>query len=247
MIQHIICIIALLSVLSLRAQDSTVVSEIANLKAEDYTSLVLPPLNVLLENARQNAAVEFYNSQRMVKERELKTQRRTWLKYIKIGSSYQYGLTNDYSVYSDASSSLFDRYSGKAQHWYSVGVNLSLPLDEIFDRSNRIKQQKLSIQAGEFEIEKWYDEQSLRIIDVYTMAVEALSILQSRAEAATIATAQYKRTEMDFIHGKATAQQLSMQKNIESTTVAQYEQTRSLINNALLKLEILSKTKIINK
>ena len=54
-------------------------------------------------------------------------------------------------------------------------------------------------------------------------------------------------TETDFINGKVDAQTLSRQKNIESSAVREYEQTRAALNNALLKLEIYSNTQIINK
>ena len=49
------------------------------------------------------------------------------------------------------------------------------------------------------------------------------------------------------MNGKIDAVTLSRQKNIQSATVREYEQTRASLNNALLRLEIMSHTKIITK
>ena len=48
-------------------------------------------------------------------------------------------------------------------------------------------------------------------------------------------------------HRHFDAQTLSRQKSIESSAVREYEQTRSLLNKALLQLEVLSKTPIISQ
>ena len=105
----------------------------------------------------------------------------------------------------------------------------------------------MAIEESELNTQRWYDDLTLKVVDAYTAVVENLSMLRIKAEAKTIASAQYKVTETDFINGKVDAQTLSRQKNIESSAVREYEQTRAALNNALLKLEIYSNTHIINK
>lgn len=53
------------------------------------------------------------------------------------------------------------------------------PLDEIFNRRNKIKQQKKRIENTQYDLDRWYDELRMKIIDAYTTAVEQLSILRS--------------------------------------------------------------------
>ena len=87
----------------------------------------------------------------------------------------------------------------------------------------------------------------MKIIDAYTTAVEQLSILRSAAEAKITSEAQYRMTEVDFVKGKLDAQTLSRQKSLENSATREYEQVRRNLNDALLRLEILTHTPIINK
>ena len=58
------------------------------LSPEEYLALRLPPLEMLLDNARDNPQVSFYASNKLQEERELKTIRRSWLNYIKVNANY---------------------------------------------------------------------------------------------------------------------------------------------------------------
>lgn len=241
------------SVPTTQTQDPTALAEhyssLMQLSAQDYLAMKLPPLHVLLENARQSPQVSFYASNKEQEERQLKTIRRTWLKYIKLNANYNYGSTNTYNDnYTDLENPIYVySASGREQSWYNLGASLSIPLDEIFDRRNRIKRQKEKINSIQFEVDRWYDDLSLKIIDAYTSAVENLSVLQSMTEAMITAKAQYKVSEADFINGVIDAQTLSRQRNIQNVSIREYEQTRSSLNNALLRLEVLSHTQIITR
>lgn len=215
------------------------------LSPDEYLNLKLPPLHVLLENARNSPQVSFYASNKLQEERELRTIRRNWMKYIKLNANYNYGMNNTYNdVVLDPT---VPQFSNREQNWWNVGVSLSVPLDEIFNRSNRIKRQKERINSIQFEVDRWYDDLSLKIIDAYTSAVENLSILQSVTEALVTAKAQYRVSEADFINGAIDAQTLSRQRNIQNVAVREYEKTRANLTNSLLRLEVLSHTRIITR
>ncbi|MFQ8748521.1 MAG: hypothetical protein ACLR8T_11070 [Alistipes finegoldii] len=70
---------------------------------------------------------------------------------------------------------------------------------------------------------------------------------RSVVEAMVTAQAQYRLSEADFINGKLDAQTLSRQKNIENVAIREYEEVRRSQNNALLTLEVLTRTPIISK
>ena len=148
-------------------------SDLQRLTPEDYIDMQLPPLHVLMENARHAPQVGYYESNREIEERELKTVRRNWMRNFKLNANYNY--------------------------------------------------------------------------DAYTTAVEQLSILRSAAEAKITSEAQYRMTEVDFVKGKLDAQTLSRQKSLENSATREYEQVRRNLNDALLRLEILTHTPIINK
>ena len=88
---------------------------------------------------------------------------------------------------------------------------------------------------------------SIKVIQQYTLAVQQLSVLRSAVEAMVTAQAQYRLSEADFINGKLDAQTLSRQKNIENVAIREYEEVRRSLNNALLTLEVLTRTPIISK
>ncbi len=211
---------------------------------EDLSYLQLPPLSELFENSKKSAAVEYFNIKKEEQERELKTEKRSWLKYFRIGANYQYG-TGVVNSSSSSESSYIYQYSNTKQSWYNAGASVSVPIDDLFDRPNRVKKQRLEMQATEVEVEKWHDEQKLRIIEAYTNAEQLLAVLKIKIEALTIADAQYKDSENDFINGKITSTELNNRKSYQVSAYTDYQQTKSALKNELLQLEVLSKTKIL--
>ncbi|MPN13912.1 hypothetical protein SDC9_161238 [bioreactor metagenome] len=96
-------------------------------------------------------------------------------------------------------------------------------------------------------MEKWHDEQKLRIIEMYTKAVKELSVLKLKAESLSFANTQFELAQQDFLNGNIRAGELSQIKSIQTDALETYENTRAELNKALLQLEILSKTKILNR
>jgi hypothetical protein len=96
-------------------------------------------------------------------------------------------------------------------------------------------------------MEKWHDEQKMRIIEMYSKAVKELSVLRLKAESLAFANVQSELAQQDFLNGKIDAGELSQIKSIQMNLLESYEQTRSELNKALLQLEVLSKTKLLNR
>ncbi|MEG1700335.1 MAG: TolC family protein [Alistipes sp.] len=231
-------------------QPNTHQIDLMDMTVDNYINLQLPPLHLLLESARENASqVNMFAAKKAYEERELKTLRRSWLSHIRINSAISYG-TNDMSnqiSYANNQNPIIQNVTGTTQRWWNVGASLALPLDEIFNRNNKLKQQRQRIASIQYEVDGWYDEICLKIIDSYTTAVQYLSILETTARTMITAKAQYTAAESDFINGKIDMQTLSREKAIENDTIRQYEQARAELNKALLQLEVLSKTPIISK
>lgn len=226
---------------SLSAQDIT------ELKPKDYMEFDIPPLSVLFESAKASPILGYYEKKKEADESLMKTEQKKWLNYVKVVGGYQYGVIGNNSAFSDTNTPLFYQYSDNKQNWYNVGVSVSIPLDDLFDRKNRVKKQRLEMQATEYEKEKWYDEQKLRIVEVYTLAIKELALLKIKSEALIFAEAQLKLSENDFINNIITVQELNRQKSMHTVAATEYEETRAQLNYALLQLEILAKTKIISK
>ncbi len=213
----------------------------------DYTKLLLPSLEELFENAKKSPSVEMFESKMMEQDNQLKTEKRSWLKYFKVGGSWQYGNIGVNSMFTDQNTPLFYQYSGATQNARFVSGTVSVPFDDLFDRSNRVKRQKMQRRSTELEMEKWFDEQKLRIIDSYVKLTNAMSILKKKAENLTLTQAQVKSLEADFANGNAEIAALTVAKKMEVDAYETFKITEGTITAELLHLEILSRTKIISK
>lgn len=217
---------------------------------DEYYHVELPPLAILFENAKSSATVKYYDSRKEAEKSMLKTVKNEWLKYFKIIGAYQYGIVGALSTISESNQTQtlpINHLATTKQSFYNIGFGVSVPLDELFDRGNKVRRQKMEIQATEAEVERWHDEQKIRIIEAYSKAKLYLNLLKVKGEAMIIAQAQYKVAESDFINGKISPADLSARKGVETDAKVNYEQAKSELSMALLQLEILSKTEILNK
>ena len=235
----VFCTFSLVPVL---AQES-----IADMAPEDYVKLKLPPLDSLFENAKKNPIIQIYETKKEEEVGLLSKEKKSWLKYFSIGSSYHYGIQAYTSGYSDSATPIYYQYNNNATSYYNVGGAISIPLDDLFDRKRKIKNQKLLVKESEYLKEQRMDELKQQIIELYTAVLSNLSILKLKAEYISFAKAQYQIAENDFINGKIEASSLSDRKRIQIEATSEYETIRAILNNSLLKLEVLTRTSIINK
>lgn len=217
------------------------------LETIDYTKIILPTLETLFENAKKSPSVAMFESKMMEQDNLLKTEQRSWLKYFKVGGSWQYGNIGINSMFTDEYTPLFYQYSGATQNSFFVNGVVSVPLDDIFDRGNRVKRQKMQRRSTELEMEKWLDEQKMRIVTSYIKVNSALSTLKRKVEDYNIAEANYRMTENDFKLGNATISDLNNAKKMETEAFEIMKTNEFQITSEILMLEILSKTPIISR
>lgn len=219
--------------------------DINDINAESAVRSNLPPLDYFLSGIKENPRSLFYEEKLKEEEQNLKIIKKNWLTYIRVSGNGQYGFTNDLTTVTEISAPITSRYYGKTQFYYGAGMTLSLPLSTIFDRTNRIKSQKAKANASEYEAELWREEIASKIIDCYTKASESLYILKATSGSVNLSNAQYKIAELDFASGRLDMKSLGMQKEIHTRAIVDFERARSALNNALLKLELISKKKIV--
>lgn len=215
--------------------------------AEEYLNLKLPPLYVLIENARHAPMMRYYAANIEVEERELKTIRREWLTHIKGNASYTYGNIDSYSqqLFQNNPMVVAGNYAQEQSYW-SVGGSVSLPLEAIFNRRNKIKKQRREIEAKEMEWEHYFAELRMRIVEAYTDAMRHMSELAIAVEDQTFADGQATMAENDFLNGKIDFSSLSQYKGIKADADRSYELARGLLLKSLLHLEVLTDTPIVS-
>lgn len=215
---------------------------------ENLLSLDLPSLETLFEGAKRSSMVEFYGYRMEGQELALKTEKRKWLEYFNFFGTYQYGVMgmNSYTNLGTNFPMVFQS-SGGEQIWYNFGASVSIPLDKIFDRRNRIKLQQLKLKETLKERDMWYDNQKVKIIELYTKAQELMGNLKYVIEQNILAETQYEISQKDYIMGAITAQDLNTSKGQQVQAFMQLEKVKAELKSSILQLELLSSVKIINK
>lgn len=212
----------------------------------DYTKFKLPPLETLFENAKKSPGVEMYEAKMEAQDNLLITEKRSWLKYFRVGGSWQYGNIAINSAFTNEYTPLFYQTAGETQNsWYST-AGVSIPLDDLFDRKNRVKRQKMERRFTELEMEKWLDEQRIRIVNSYMKIQNGLATLQKKAEEYNVAASNYRMAENEFKLGNATVESLNAAKRLEVLAYESLKGGEYAITTEILTLEILSKTNIIS-
>jgi len=213
----------------------------------DLTKVQLPPLESLFQNAKNNPGIEMYATKVESQKSLLTTEQRSWLKYFKIGGSYQYGNIAVNSAFTNEYTPLFNQTTGQIQNsWYGT-VGISIPLDDLFDRKNKLNRIKLDIKSTEFETAKFLDELHLRITESYMNVKLHLSTLHKQAEEFYIAKGNFQMIESEFKLSNATISALNVAKRQETEAFERLKVKEFAMLQELIKLEILSKTKIISK
>lgn len=151
------------------------------------------------------------------------------------------------STYTDVYTPVYYNYSTAAQNSYSLGAGVSIPLDHLFDLKGRSKRQKMLVKSANLEKEIKFEELKKEIIILYTNALSQINILKLRSESLVITSAQYEIAEKNFANGTIDSGELSQEKQRQTISFEQYENTKAELTKNLLILETISQTPILNR
>lgn len=228
----------------LNAQET---NNISNIDIEEFTNLILPPLDVLFENAKNAPNYEIAQVQEEIEKRILNKEKRAFLGFFSVRASWQYGtFANDGYLSSIIQEPVYS-YTKADQTLYSVGASVNIPLDGLFDLGARIKRQKLVLKSTELAKELKYEEIKKEIIQLYTAATTQLNILKLRAESVVLANTQYAIIQRQFLNGTATSDLLATEKENQSVTMERFETIKSELTKNLMILEVITGTPILRK
>lgn len=262
-IQLALCLIALAVVSPLHAQENIDQSQrlklLQTLKEADAAldsmstgvpagieTIKLPPLQVFLDAVTENATVKRAKSQVEQVKNEYQLQRRDWWNYLRLSGSYSYGRYNILSNNSDEYTPLYQTSMASAQHNFSVGASISIPLGDFTNRKLKLKKYRYDIEQLQYQQEEVMEERRLRVLEAYNQVTIQLATIAAKAETAALYNAQMKMIEYNFIQGKMTIDALAIERARRSGAVTSYEQSRVELHNSITLLEMLTNVKIIN-
>lgn len=213
----------------------------------DYKNLILPPLDLLFENAKNGPIYELASVKEQIERKILAKEKRAFLGFFSLRGSYQYGMFGNEATFTDVTIAPYLSYSTQAQIGYTMGAGVNIPLDALFDLAPRVKRQKLTVVKAELEKEVKYEEIKREIIEMYSTATSQLSILKLRAEALELATLQYEIAEKNFANSSIDTGVLSTEKQRQSSALEAYEKSKFELMKSLMILEVITRTSILRK
>jgi Outer membrane protein len=241
----ILCILFGLSLMiatNLIAQEKNVSSYSDN----DYSTFKLPPIDTLYAHVSESPHAKYYEQRIVEAQTNLKTEKFKWLKYINVNAGYQYGYLGGQYITGTETSSYYQS-NQNATNYYHVGANISIPFDEIFDKKNRVRNQKAIINQNECERQAFVQGEQLKVAEFYYRAKRCLALFQEVYTTTKLYKSTLDIAQQDFINGKIDVSQLSQIRKTYTDELDILETLRSNLYLNLSELEIISNYKFIKQ
>ena len=212
----------------------------------DFSRFHLPPLAVLLENAKSNPQILSLAKAQEIAQAEVSKQKRHIFSYVRGHASYGYGKTDMWgNNSSNLSSNMIYQFQGSEQSYWNVGVNLSVPLEDILDLKAAVKRKKLEVVDDRIKKDIAYDQLKLQIVTLYVKITNDLVALKTASENAAIYQGAGQLTQEQFHNGEMSIADFALTKARENGAVNAYQQLQTSITTDIVTLEILTHTPII--
>ena len=212
----------------------------------DFSKFHLPPLAVLLENAKSNPQILSLAKAQEIAQAEVSKQKRHIFSYVHGHASYGYGKTDMWgNNSSNLSSNMIYQFHASEQSYWNVGVNLAVPLEDILDLKAAVKRKKLEVDAARIKKDIAYDQLKLQIVTLYVKITNDLVALKTASENAAIYQGAGQLTQEQFHNGEMSIAEFALTKARENGAVNAYQQMQTSITTDIVTLEILTHTPII--
>ena len=212
----------------------------------NFSTFHLPPLAVLYENAKQNPTILSLNKAQEIAQAEVAKQKRHIFSYIQGHASYSYGKTDMWGNNSSTQSyTTIYQFQGNEQSYWNVGVNLSVPLEDILDLTASVKRKKLEVDKARIDKDIAFDDLKKNIASLYIKITNNLVTLKTFSEGAAIYQGAGALNQEDFHQGNMTIESFAGTKMQEANLVSQYQSMQTAITTDIITLELLSHTPIL--
>ena len=211
----------------------------------NFSEFHLPPLAVLFENAKSSPQIMSLEKARELAQAEVAKERKHIFSFIRGNASYSYGKTDMWGNNSTTTSPMIYQFQGSEQSYWNIGVNLSVPLEDILDISSAVKRKKIEVEQAAIAKDIAYDELKLQIATLYVRITNNLVTLKTYGETAAAYQGAGALNREDFENGNMTIEDFAWTKQHESAQVKNYQTLQTEITTDILTLEILTHTPII--
>lgn len=211
----------------------------------NFSEFHLPPLAVLFENAKSTPRILTLAKAQEIAQAEVAQQKKHIFSYIYGHASYSYGKTDMWGNNSSTYNQTIYQFQGTEQSYWNVGVNLSVPLEDILDLKAAVKRKRLAAEQAQIEKDQAYDELKLEIATLYIKITNDLVTLKTASENAAIYQGAGLINQDEFLNGNMDIRAFAETKRYEADAVQSYQSMQTEIVTNIITLEILSHTPII--
>ncbi len=211
----------------------------------NFSEFHLPPLSVLFENAKQSPQIISLEKARQLAEAEVAKEKKHIFSFVQGHASYSYGKTDMWGNNSSTSSTMIYQFQGREQSYWNIGVNLSVPLEDILDLTSAVKRKKIEVEQAAIAKDVAYDELKLQIASLYVRITNNLVTLKTYGETAASYQGAGALNREDFENGNMSIEDYAWTKQHEGAQVRNYQDLQTTITTDILTLEILTHTPII--
>jgi len=214
-------------------------------KEINFSEFHLPPLAILFENAKTTPKILSLEKARELAQAEVAKQKRHIFSYISGRASYAYGKSDMWGNNSSSTNMMIYQFQGSEQSYWNVGVNLNIPLDDLFDLAGSVKRKKIEVDRASLDKDIAYDQLKADIAKLYIKITNNLVSLKTIGEAAAAYQGAGALNREDFENGNMNIEDFAWTKLHESGQVQTYQTMQTEITTDIVTLEILSHTPII--
>ena len=211
----------------------------------NFSEFHLPPLATLFENAKSTPQIMTLEKAREIAQAEVAKQRRHIFSYLTAHASYSYGKGDMWGNNSTSYNNLVYQYQGTESSYWNLGVNLSLPVEDILDLTAAVKRKKMEVDQAVLAKDIAYDQLKLQIASLYVKITNNLVSLKTLGEAAAAYQGAGALNREDFENGNMNIEEFAYTKLHESGQVSSYQALQTEITTDILTLEIITHTPII--
>ena len=213
----------------------------------NFSTFRLPPLAVLFENAKQNPTILQYAKMQEIAQAEVVKQKKHIFSYVSGHASASYGLSDIWSGSQGTgygSGMVWQPHSSEQSYW-NIGVDVSVPLEDILDLGHSVKRKRLEVENAQIQKDAAYDQLKLQIITLYIRITNNLTSLKTAGENAAAYQGASTLNEVEFHHGNMEIEAYARTGQLGQGSVDVYQNLLTQITTDIVTLEILTHTPII--
>ncbi|MBQ6379502.1 MAG: TolC family protein [Prevotella sp.] len=211
----------------------------------NFSEFHLPPLSILFENAKANPQIMSLEKARQIAQAEVAKQKRHIFSYLYGHASYSYGMTDMWGNNSSSYNQTIYQFQGSEQSYWNVGVNLSVPLEDILDLTAAVKRKKLEVDQAIIAKDVAFDQLKMQIATLYIKITNNLVTLKTLGEVSAAYQGAGALNREDFENGNMSIEDFAWTKQHEGAQVRNYQDLQTTITTDIVTLEILTHTPII--